>query len=78
MVSTTSGPFGLLEAQRELLLLTRRGVVERMGDPYLNDHDRWVLGQFGAFLGGVAPAPDPRARVPGERPLRRGCPGRRV
>ena len=42
-------------------LLTRRGVVERLTDPYLTDHDRWVLGQFARFLDGHAPDPDPRA-----------------
>ncbi len=42
-------------------LETRRGVVERLTDPYLTDHDRWVLGQFARFLDGHAPDPDPRA-----------------
>lgn len=41
--------------------LTRRDLVERLADPYLTDHDRWVLGQFARFLGGRAPEPDPRA-----------------
>lgn len=50
--------------------MTRRGVIERLADPYLNDHDRWVLGQFARFLSGRAPEPDPRAvrarrRAPG-------------
>lgn len=40
---------------------TRRGVFARLKDPHLNDHDRWVLHQFGRFLSGVAPEPDPRA-----------------
>lgn len=41
--------------------LTRRGVIERLADPFLTDHDRWVLGQFARFLDGRAPEPDPRA-----------------
>ena len=51
-------------------LQTRRGVIERLADPYLTDHDRWVLGQFARFLDGLAPGPDPRA-TPGRsrRPL---------
>ena len=40
---------------------TRRGLAERLSDPYLTDHDRWVLRQFGRFLSGIAPEPDPRA-----------------
>jgi len=39
---------------------TRRDVIARLTDPYLTDHDRWVLGQFASFLGGQAPGPDPR------------------
>ena len=39
---------------------TRRDVIARLADPYLTDHDRWVLGQFASFLGGQAPGPDPR------------------
>jgi hypothetical protein len=39
---------------------TRLGVVERLTDPYLTEHDRWVLRQFAQFLAGVAPGPDPR------------------
>lgn len=45
----------------EARLLTHRGVIERLADPYLTDHDRWVLGQFARFLDGRAPAPDRRA-----------------
>jgi hypothetical protein len=41
--------------------VTHRGVIERLADPYLTDHDRWVLGQFARFLSGRAPGPDPRA-----------------
>jgi hypothetical protein len=49
---------------------TWRGVVERMADPYLTDHDRWVLQQFASFLSGRTPDPDPRAaRSRPERPL---------
>lgn len=40
---------------------TRRGISERLSDPYLTDHDRWVLRQFSRFLSGIAPEPDPRA-----------------
>ena len=49
---------------------TRHGVIERMADPYLTDHDRWVLQQFACFLSGRTPDPDPRvARSRPERPL---------
>jgi hypothetical protein len=52
------------------LALTRLGVVERLADPYLTDHDRWVLRQFAQFLAGVAPGPDPRVvRARATRPL---------
>lgn len=40
--------------------VTREDVLERMADPFLTDHDRWVLGQFASFLGGRVPDPDPR------------------
>ena len=40
---------------------TRRGISQRLSDPHLTDHDRWVLRQFGRFLSGIAPEPDPRA-----------------
>jgi len=49
---------------------TRRGIIERLADPYLTDHDRWVLGQFERFFSGRAPEPDRRvllARI--EQPL---------
>ena len=51
-------------------LATHRGVIQRLADPYLTDHDRWVLGQFARFLEGCAPDPDPRV-VPARstRPL---------
>ena len=49
---------------------THRGVVERLADPYLTEHDRWVLRQFACFLSGLAPGPDPRvAPARPERPL---------
>lgn len=48
---------------------TREGVIERLTDPYLTEHDRWVLRQFAQFLSGVAPDPDPRV-VPTSRPQR--------
>ncbi|MEA2027076.1 MAG: hypothetical protein U9O18_10340 [Chloroflexota bacterium] len=52
------------------MLATRHGVIARLADPYLTDHDRWVLRQFAQFLGGVTPNPDPRVtRVRPERPL---------
>ncbi|MFO7534036.1 MAG: hypothetical protein R6W93_16410 [Candidatus Limnocylindrales bacterium] len=54
----------------EVRLLTHRGVIERLADPYLTDHDRWVLGQFARFLDGQAPAPDRRAiGVRSQQPL---------
>jgi hypothetical protein len=49
---------------------TRRGVIERLADPYLTEHDRWVLRQFARFLSGQAPEPDPRVTPSRpERPL---------
>ena len=50
-----------------ILSAPRRGVTERLSDPYLTDHDRWVLGQFRRFLGGMVPAPEPRAPGMGDR-----------
>jgi len=47
---------------RDIVLATHRGVIERLADPYLTDHDRWVLGQFARFLSGETPDPDPRVR----------------
>lgn len=47
--------------QEEIVSDTRRGISERLSDPYLTAHDRWVLRQFGRFLSGIAPEPDPRA-----------------
>lgn len=43
--------------------VTHRGIIERLADPYLTDHDRWVLGQFARFVSGRAPEPDPRAHA---------------
>jgi hypothetical protein len=66
-------------ATQDMIASTRRGVVERMADPYLTDHDRWVLRQFAYFLNGVTPDPDPRlARVRSEEPLSHGAQGPRV
>ena len=48
-------------SQEEIVSATRRGISERLADPYLTAHDRWVLRQFGRFLSGTAPEPDPRA-----------------
>jgi hypothetical protein len=60
---TTSAP-------EDELIATRRGIIERLADPYLTEHDRWVLRQFARFLGGMTPEPDLRAiRVRIERPL---------
>jgi hypothetical protein len=50
----------------ELVIATRRGLSERLLDPFLTDHDRWVLRQFARFLSGVAPEPDPRALLIGD------------
>lgn len=43
---------------------TRDGVIRRLSDPYLTEHDRWVLHQFERFLSGCAPGPDPRVVKP--------------
>jgi hypothetical protein len=54
------------------LAAARHGVVARLADPYLTEHDRWVLGQFERFLAGVTPSPDPRVardRARATRPL---------
>jgi hypothetical protein len=45
---------------QETIALTQSGVVARLADPYLTEHDRWVLRQFARFLGGGTPDPDPR------------------
>ena len=52
---------GDLQQLEDARRLTRRGVLERLTDPYLTEHDRWVLEQFARFLDGRAPGPDPRA-----------------
>jgi hypothetical protein len=57
------------------VLATRHGVVARLSDPFLTDHDRWVLGQFARFLGGQMPEPDPRV-VPRQRQTRGNLPSR--
>ena len=46
---------------RELMASTRQGITARLSDPYLTEHDRWVLRQFDHVLAGSAPDPDPRA-----------------
>jgi hypothetical protein len=48
-------------SRAEVVGATRRGIVERLADPYLTAHDQWVLRQFARFLSGYAPEPDPRA-----------------
>ena len=64
---------------RQLLATTRRDIADRIGDPYLTDHDRWVLGQFQVFLGGSTPGPDPRVTRPqSTTTLRRARLGRTV
>ena len=57
---------------QNVLAETQRGIAERLADPYLTDHDRWVLRQFAQFLSGVTPGPDPRV-VPARsgRPVQR-------
>jgi hypothetical protein len=56
----------------DALSATRRGIIERLADPYLTEHDRWVLRQFAQFLSGVTPGPDPRvAPARAAQPLRR-------
>lgn len=39
----------------EVIADTRRHLSERLSDPYLTDHDRWVLLQLGRFLSGIRP-----------------------
>ena len=69
MIEQPSAPRAAATAEDDLTS-TRRSIIERMTDPYLTEHDRWVLRQFARFLGGVAPEPDLRAvRVRTERPL---------
>jgi hypothetical protein len=56
----------------ELVSATRRSVSERLSDPYLTDHDRWVLRQFGRFLNGITPEARARTLPIGDpRPLER-------
>ena len=57
---------------QDVLAETQRGIVERLADPYLTDHDRWVLRQFALFLSGITPGPDPRvAPARAGQPLQR-------
>lgn len=44
----------------EIVRATRRSISERLSDPYLTEHDRMVLRQFGRFLSGITPEPDRR------------------
>jgi hypothetical protein len=59
----------------DVLNVTRLGIIDRLADPYLTEHDRWVLRQFARFLSGIAPEPDPRV-VEGPRAHRLHPPGR--
>jgi hypothetical protein len=55
---TPSGSDHTAEGRQEVALAeTRQGIVDRLADPYLTDHDRWVLRQFARFLEGIAPCP---------------------
>lgn len=63
-------PTGYRQAERpleECYRVTRDGIIDRLADPYLTDHDRWVLSQFARFLSGQTPEPDPR--VVARRPV---------
>lgn len=69
-MSVEPSSYGLRNARIQASVrTTRKGVIERLADPYLTEHDRWVLRQFAQFLGGLAPGPDPRVR-PASRPRR--------
>jgi hypothetical protein len=55
---TPTGPDHSAEGRQEdALAETRQGIVERLADPYLTEHDRWVLRQFARFLEGITPCP---------------------
>ena len=45
----------------------QRALVARLADPYLTDHDRWVLCQFATFLSGIAPHARRQRRADGPR-----------
>ncbi len=60
-----NGPHAGTPEFEDIVSITRRGVSARLSDPYLTDHDRWVLQQFRRFLGGIAPEPDPRVSPAG-------------
>jgi hypothetical protein len=63
----------------ELMVSARGSVAARMSDPYLTDHDRWVLQRFGDFLAAVTLAPDRRAiSRQSERGLHRDAGSRNV
>jgi hypothetical protein len=42
---------------------TRRQLHQRLRDPWMTEHDLWVLGQFAKFFSGTTPDPDPRLVV---------------
>jgi hypothetical protein len=66
-------------ACEDILTATKRGVSERMADPYLTDHDRWVLRQFANFLSRLTPNPYPPSMAIGtQRPLLPRATRRRV
>ena len=72
-MTAQSDAFGITDgASEDIVAVTRRGVIERMADPYLTDHDRWVLRQFAHFLSGLTPDPALRSVAIGtEGPLQR-------
>jgi len=65
-------------ACEDTLTATKRGVIERMADPYLTDHDRWVLRQFANFLSRLTPNPYPPSMAIGSPPLLPRATRRRV
>jgi hypothetical protein len=72
MSSQSDDPVADTQEIEDPVRAVRRSVYERLSDPYLNDHDRWVLRQFGRFLNGIAPEPGPRAlRIGDGRALER-------
>ena len=72
-MTTQSDAFGVTDgACEDILAATKRGVIERMADPCLTDHDRWVLRQFAYFLSRLTLDPNPRSLAIGsEGPLPR-------
>ena len=52
----TDGTYShLAEGLGDQHVAVQRALVARLADPYLTDHDRWVLCQFATFLSGIAP-----------------------